>query len=59
VNAGPKLLVVEDNADSRDAVAEPLEDAGHDVWLAASGAMGARSPVSKYALPHGGRHRRC
>lgn len=34
-----KILVVEDNEDIRDAVAESLEDAGYDVWVAANGAI--------------------
>jgi two-component system, chemotaxis family, chemotaxis protein CheY len=39
VSAGAKVLVIEDNEDIREAVAEALEDAGHGVWLAANGAI--------------------
>jgi CheY-like chemotaxis protein len=34
-----KILVIEDNDDVRDAVAESLEDAGYDAWVAANGAV--------------------
>jgi CheY-like chemotaxis protein len=39
VSTQRKILVVEDNEDIRDAVAESLEDAGYDVWVAANGAI--------------------
>lgn len=39
MSVGQRVLVIEDNEDIREAVAESLEDAGYGVWLAANGAI--------------------
>lgn len=46
-----KVLVVEDNEDIRDAVAESLEDAGYDVWVAANGAIAMDALRNSNDLP--------
>jgi len=46
-----KILVVEDNEDIRDAVAESLEDAGYGVWLAANGAIAMNALRESNDLP--------
>lgn len=39
MTTGPRVLVVEDDEDIREAVAESLEEAGYGVWLASNGAI--------------------
>jgi CheY-like chemotaxis protein len=51
VSTRGKVLVVEDNEDIRDAVAESLEDAGYDVWVAADGAIAIDALRNSNDLP--------
>lgn len=46
-----RVLVVEDNDDIREAVAESLEDAGYGVWLAANGAIAMNALRESTDLP--------
>lgn len=51
LRAGQKVLVIEDNEDIREAVAESLEDAGYSVWLAANGAIAISELRASSDLP--------
>jgi CheY-like chemotaxis protein len=51
VSTQGQVLVVEDNDDIRDAVAESLGDAGYGVWVAANGVIALRALRESPDLP--------
>ena len=52
MNGLPKVLVVEDDQDVRDAVGETLEDAGYRVTTAGNGALALHALQSSDGLPN-------
>ena len=45
---GRRILIVEDNADAREALREALEQAGHEIFEAASGTGGVESALANH-----------
>jgi CheY-like chemotaxis protein len=51
VSTGPKILVIDDNEDIREAVVDSLEDAGYNVSVAANGAIAIGALRASEDLP--------